>query len=42
VYRRSVVTYDSLSPSARTLVDEEQLRDRESAMSLSKLLGMWP
>ncbi len=42
VYRRSVVTYDSLSPSARTLVDEEQLRDRESAMSLSRMLGMWP
>jgi hypothetical protein len=42
VYRRSYVTYDSLSPSARTLVDEEQLRDRESALSLSKMLGMWP
>jgi serine/threonine protein phosphatase PrpC len=42
VYRRSVVTYDSLSPSARTLVDEEQLRDREAAMNLSRLLGMWP
>jgi serine/threonine protein phosphatase PrpC len=42
VYRRSVVTYDSLSPSARTLVDEEQLRDRESAMALSRMLGMWP
>ena len=42
VYRRSIVTYDSRSPSARTLVDEEQLRDRESALSLSKMLGMWP
>jgi protein phosphatase len=42
VYRRSVVTYDSLSPSARTLVDEQQLRDREDALDLSKLLGMWP
>ena len=42
VYRRSVVTYDSLSPSARTLVDEQQLRDREDAIDLSKLLGMWP
>jgi PPM family protein phosphatase len=42
VYRRSVVTYDSLSPSARTLVDEEQLRDRESAIALSRMLGMWP
>ena len=35
-------TYDSLSPSARTLVDEQQLRDRESAMALSRMLGMWP
>ena len=42
VYRRSVVTYDSLSPSARTLVDEQQLRDREDALELSELLGMWP
>jgi PPM family protein phosphatase len=42
VYRRSAVTYDSLSPSARSLVDEQQLRDRESALSLSRLLGMWP
>jgi protein phosphatase len=42
VYRRSVVTYDSLSPSARTLVDEQQLRDREDAVNLSKMLGMWP
>jgi len=42
VYRRSVVTYDSLSPSARTLVDEERLRDRQSALSLSRMLGMWP
>ena len=42
VYRRSVVTYDSLSPSARTLVDEQQLRDRDDALDLSKLLGMWP
>lgn len=42
VYRRSVVTYDSLSPSARTLVDQRRLRDREDAMSLSRMLGMWP
>ncbi len=41
VYRRSVVNYDSLSPAARTLVDEQQLRDRGSAMALSKMLGMW-
>ena len=42
VYRRSVVDYDTLSPAARSLVDEQQLRDRESALSLSKMLGMWP
>jgi len=42
VYRRSVVDYGTLSPAARALVDEQQLRDRESALSLSKMLGMWP
>ena len=42
VYRRSVVTYDSLSPSARALVDERRLRDREDAMDVSEQLGMWP
>ena len=40
VYRRSVVDYDTLSPAARSLVDEQKLRDRESALSLSKMLGM--
>ena len=42
VYRRSVVTYDSLSPAARTLVDEQRLRDRSNAFSVSDQLGMWP
>ena len=42
VYRRSVVTYDSLSPSARTIVDEQRLRDRTNAFSVSDQLGMWP
>ena len=42
VYRRSVVTYDSLSPSAWTLVDEQRLRDRSNAFSVSDQLGMWP
>jgi serine/threonine protein phosphatase PrpC len=42
VYRRSVVTYDSLSPSARTLVDERRLRDRSGAYGVSDQLGMWP
>ena len=42
VYRRSYVTYDSLSPEARTLVDEQELRDKASALSVSQQLGMWP
>ena len=42
VYRRSYVTYDSLSPAARTLVDEQKLRDKASALSVSRQLGMWP
>ena len=41
VYRRSHVTYASLSPSARGLVDEQQLRDRQDALDLGGLLGMW-
>jgi protein phosphatase len=42
VYRRSVVSYDALSPSARTLVDEQRLRDRQNALDVSEHLGMWP
>jgi PPM family protein phosphatase len=42
VYRRSYVTYASLSPAARTLVDQQMLRDRTSALSVSQQLGMWP
>ena len=42
VYRRSYVTYDSLSPAAQTLVDEQELRDKASALSVSQQLGMWP
>jgi serine/threonine protein phosphatase PrpC len=42
VYRRSVVSYDALSPSARTLVDEQRLRDRGNALDVSEQLGMWP
>ena len=42
VYRRSFVHYDTLSPAARSLVDEQQLRDRESALALSRMLGMSP
>ena len=41
VYRRSHVTYDSLSPSARTLVDQRRLRDRQDALDLGGVLGMW-
>jgi hypothetical protein len=42
VYRRSVVTYDSLSPPARRLVDEQELRDRSNVFDVSDQLGMWP
>jgi serine/threonine protein phosphatase PrpC len=42
VYRRSVIDYDALSPSARTLVDEQRLRDRQNALDVSEQLGMWP
>jgi protein phosphatase len=41
VYRRSYVGYDTLSPSARTLVDEQQLRDRQGALDLGTQLGMF-
>ena len=33
--------YDTLSPSAKTLVDEQQLRDRQGALDLGTLLGMF-
>jgi len=42
VYRRSVVTYDSLPAESQTIVDEQKLRDRETAIELSDELGMWP
>jgi serine/threonine protein phosphatase PrpC len=41
VYRRSYVGYDSLSPSARTLVDEQKVRDRQDALDLGSMLGMF-
>ncbi len=41
VYRRSHILYESLSPSARGLVDERQLRTRQDALDLGGLLGMW-
>jgi serine/threonine protein phosphatase PrpC len=41
VYRRSYVAYDSLSPAARSLVDEQRLRDRQGALDLGALLGMF-
>jgi protein phosphatase len=41
VYRRSYVGYHTLSPSARTLVDEQQLRDRQGAIDLGTQLGMF-
>lgn len=42
VYRRSFVAYDSLSPAARALVDEQQLRGRNDVLSVSEQIGMWP
>ncbi len=42
VYRRSVVSYDSLSPEARAVVDERAVRDRSGAFDVSEQLGMWP
>jgi hypothetical protein len=41
VYRRSFVSYDSLSPSAKSLVDEQQVRDRQDALDLGAMLGMF-
>jgi len=41
VYRRSYVSYDSLSPAARSIVDEQKLRDRQGALDLGTLLGMF-
>ena len=41
VYRRSVVAYDSLSPAARALVDEQGLRGKGNVLDVSDRLGMW-
>ena len=41
VYRRSFVNYDALSPSARTLVDQQKLRDKQEALDLGTMLGMF-
>jgi protein phosphatase len=41
VYRRSFVDYDALSPAARTLVDEQKLRDKQGALDLGTMLGMF-
>ncbi len=41
VYRRSFVDYDALSPAARTLVDQQKLRDKQGALDLGTLLGMF-
>ena len=42
VYRRSVRTYDSLSPEERTIVDARALRGRAEVMDMSEQLEMWP
>ena len=41
IYRRSYVNYDALSPAARTLVDQQDLRDKQGALDLGTLLGMF-
>jgi protein phosphatase len=42
VYRRSIVTFDSLDAAERSLVNEQALRDRANALDVSDRLGMWP
>jgi serine/threonine protein phosphatase PrpC len=42
VYRRSSLTYASLGPDERRLVDEQGLHTRSSVMALAETLGMWP
>ncbi len=42
VYRRSSLTYDSLAPEERRLVDEQGLHTRGSVIALAEALGMWP
>ena len=42
VYRRSVRTYESLSPAERQLVDAQAVRDKTDVMDVSEQLGMWP
>ena len=42
VYRRSVRTYDSLTPEERALVDARALRAKTDVMGVSEQLEMWP
>jgi protein phosphatase len=42
VYRRSVRTYESLSPEERQVVDARALRSRREALDVSERLEMWP
>ena len=42
VYRRSVRTYDSLTPEERALVDARALRAKADVMGVSEQLEMWP
>jgi protein phosphatase len=41
VYRRSYVGYETLPPRAKEMVDRQQLRDRQGALDLGTLLGMF-
>jgi serine/threonine protein phosphatase PrpC len=42
VYRRSVISYDSLNAAERGLVDEQALRDKADVLDVSDQLRMWP
>ena len=42
VYRRSVRTYDSLTPAERAIVDAQAVHDKANVMSISDQLEMWP
>ena len=42
VYRRSSVSYESLGPAERALVDQQGLHTRSTIMALAETLRMWP
>ena len=42
VYRRSSLSYESLGPAERRLVDEQGLHTRGNILDLAEMLRMWP